>query len=213
MIDNLDVSGLIGRHPQLAPASESVVAAVNLLIESFAAGRKLLICGNGGSAADADHIAGELNKGFLDQRPLTPSQRELFGSDDDHIAGKLQRALPSINLTSSAALISAFGNDVDWTYALAQQVWALGSEGDVLLAISTSGSSKNVVYAATTARAKGIPTVALTGHRASPLSEIADVAIMAPATPVHHVQELHLPIYHAICIELEQFFFAGGQTR
>lgn len=209
LIQNLESSQLITRYPQLEPATASVIEAVNVLIGAFSAGGRLLLCGNGGSAADSDHIAGELNKGFLGQRPLSDQDRSRFSAEDQHIADKLQGALPSINLTAASALLSAYGNDVDWTYALAQQVWAYGTSSDVLLALSTSGNSENVVLAAKTAKAKGVTTIGLTGGRESRLSAIADVTIMAPASDVHHIQELHLPIYHAICIELERHFFPG----
>lgn len=207
MITDLSASELTVRYPILAPVEKPLIDAINALIACFDNGNKLLICGNGGSASDSDHICGELNKGFLENRPLSSDSRAKFAAEDQHIAEKLQNGLPCINLTNSAALISAYGNDVDWRYAYAQQAWALGRTGDILLGISTSGNSKNVVLAAKTANAKGMRTIALTGSGKSQLSATADFAIMAPSTTVHHIQELHLPIYHAICIELETHFF------
>ena len=171
---------------------------------SFAAGGKLLLCGNGGSAADADNWAAELLKGFVKKRPLPPEERSQLSTE---VAERLQGALPAIPLTSFAAFQTAFANDVDSTFAFAQLVWALGAGGDVLVGISTSGQAENVCAAMNAARAKNLVTVGLTGQSGGRLKELTDVCIRAPASETHRVQELHLPIYHCLCLMLEEAFF------
>ena len=200
----------IRRHPQLAPCRADVHAAYRAITASFRQGAKLLICGNGGSAADAEHIAGELAKSFLLPRPLTAEQRgalEGRGEIGAALASGLQRALPAIPLGAGGALTSAIANDNGQEFVYAQQVYAYGAGGDSLLAISTSGRSRNVVYAAETARALGVTVVALTGRSEGPLAERADVAIRVPEEETLLVQELHLPVYHALCAMVEQSLF------
>jgi len=200
----------IRRHPQLAPCRADVHAAYRAITASFRQGAKLLICGNGGSAADAEHIAGELAKSFLLPRPLTAEQRGAFegrGEIGAALASGLQRALPAIPLGAGGALTSAIANDNGQEFVYAQQVYAYGAGGDSLLAISTSGRSRNVVYAAETARALGVTVVALTGRSEGPLAERADVAIRVPEEETLLVQELHLPVYHALCAMVEQSLF------
>ena len=179
------------------------------ILDCYSACGKILLCGNGGSAADSEHIAGELLKGFLTKR--TPNDRELTGLSlalgSEELAGKLQRGIPAIPLPSMSAAISAFSNDVDPELVYAQLVYALGKKGDVLIGLSTSGNSKNVVHAIKIAKSLGIKTIALTGRDGGELKNIADVTIRVPATETYKVQEYHLPIYHAICAEAERILF------
>lgn len=201
-------------HPGLCSCSDTIYAARDLLVDTYRAGKKLLLCGNGGSAADCDHIAGELLKGFISLRFLETEDRVKIASalpkDDPDIiplCNKLQGGLPAISLPSQSAVITAICNDTDPTLIFAQLVWALGQEGDALVCLSTSGNSRNVVLAAKAAKAKGMKVVALTGERESALSSLADVTIKAPATETYRVQEYHLPIYHYLCAEIEEEMF------
>ncbi len=207
MINNLEKSNLITRYPKLNICSESIVNAINGLIKSFSSGGKLIVFGNGGSACDSEHICGELQKGFLSQRSLSTQQRDLYSKIDEHIPNFLQQGLPAISLSTQFATQSAFANDVDPQYCFAQQVHVLANENDVAWGISTSGNSKNVVHALKIAKAKNIFSIALTGEKSSLSEEFASVTIKAPSTIVHEVQEFHLPIYHAICLELEAYFW------
>lgn len=206
---------LLGRLPELAACGEELLAAYEIIAGSFVAGGKLLVCGNGGSAADSEHIVGELMKGFKLRRQLPSGEAErfaaLYGDDGERIASGLQRALPAICLSSHTALTSAFINDVSPDTVYAQQVYGLGRSGDVLLGISTSGNSRNVADAAMAARALGLKTVALTGGDGGALAQICDAAIVVPARETYRVQEYHLPVYHALCAMLEEEFF--GRLR
>lgn len=188
--------------------SEEIIStiknAAQVLINSFSNNNRLLLCGNGGSAADCEHIAGELMKGFLLKRTLSDADKNKFGD----IADKLQYGLPCIPLTSFSALTTAVSNDNSADMIFAQSVMSLGSENDVLLAMSTSGNSKNVVYAAKTAKALGMKIISITGSKASQLSEISDVTIKIPETETYKIQELTLPVYHALCADIEEAFFA-----
>jgi D-sedoheptulose 7-phosphate isomerase len=205
------VQTLIGRYPALEPCAGDVAHAVERLGRSFKTGHKLLICGNGGSAADAVHIVGELMKSFKLRRPIPSVDRERLlasaGPDGERIADLLQGALPAVALTSELALMTAYANDVAPDLVFAQQVYGYGRPGDTLLAISTSGNSLNVVLAARVARAFDVTVVALTGAGGGELAEVADVAIKVPADKVHEIQEYHLPVYHAICLAVEEEFF------
>jgi len=207
-IENLTNSKLIERYPVLAPVEQEIVSAINKLIDVYNNGGKLITMGNGGSSADAEHICGELMKGFISKRPLTDKEKSLLNNDME-IIPNLQRSLPAISLGVSHSTISAFSNDVDPDFIFAQQIWGLANPNDVVLGISTSGNSKNVVWGLKIAKAKGVKTIALTGEAESKSSELADVTIKAPASVTHIVQELHLPIYHSICLELENAFFVG----
>lgn len=199
---------LLSRLPALAPCGNDIQRAVDALADTFRRGGKLLLCGNGGSAADADHISGELLKGFCSKRPLNAQARERLG---DTLAEKLQDALPAIPLHSLGAINTAWLNDCDPYYGYAQLVWGLGREGDALLGISTSGNSKNVGFAMETARAKGLTTIGLSGATGGKLKTLADICICVPETATFKIQELHLPVYHAICLALEDIFFADGE--
>lgn len=202
---------LYQRYPVLNNCRDAIEKALQALIECYERKNKLLICGNGGSCADSDHIVGELMKGFLSKRPMTEAfcqkLRKEGYEDANAIASKLQGALPAISLTSQAALITAFANDVDAEMIYAQMVNGYGCEGDVLLCLSTSGNSKNVVAAAKVAKALGLITIAMTGAAESLLSRCCDVTIRVPETETFKVQELHLPVYHDLCARVEAHFF------
>lgn len=202
---------LVMRYPVLGIVRDDVNKAYSLLEACYENGGKLLIAGNGGSAADAEHIVGELMKGFVKRRPL-PKELKRALIDTDPIRGselseKLQQGLPAIALTNHAALSSAFANDVDGMLSYAQQVNGYGKEGDVFLGISTSGNSENVMYVAVTAKAKGMKVIGLTGRDGGKLAKLADVAIVVPEQETYKIQELHLPIYHALCLMLEDHFY------
>ena len=182
----------------------------------FRGGGKLITCGNGGSAADAMHIVGELMKGFLLPRRIDEFNREfvaraqeLFPSDVEYFKANLQSALPAVSLVGETALITAFANDRASNLIFAQQVFGLGRRGDVLLAISTSGNSDNVLFAVEVAKIMGITVVAMTGRRGGRLRHLSDVAVCVPADSSYTIQEFHLPIYHMICLAAEAEFFGG----
>ncbi len=202
---------LIGRYPALSPLRGELLQAHRLLASCFRAGGKLLIAGNGGSAADAAHIVGELMKDFHHPRPLPDSMREALGDDEAgaYLAANLQGALPAIALTGHIALESAYANDRAPDLAMAQEVYGYARPGDVLLAISTSGHSRNVLYAARTARACGMRVLALTGESGGALRALSDLTLAVPERDTYRVQELHLPIYHALCLALEEELFGG----
>ncbi len=195
------INELIKRYPILSGCREDIEKAAALVTQTYKAGGKVLLCGNGGSAADCEHIAGELLKGFLSKRRVTDER--LPG----YLREKLQGSLPAISLPSQCAILTAFENDVCAETAFAQLVYGYGREQDLLIAISTSGNSKNVAAAAETAKCIGLRVLALTGKNESRLSAIADVTVKAPETETYKVQELHLPIYHYICAVTEKNIF------
>jgi D-sedoheptulose 7-phosphate isomerase len=203
---------LMERYPSLESAKNDIVAAYLLLEESYKNGGKLLVAGNGGSAADAEHIVGELMKGFkLPRKPEADFAEKLVEENQELgsvLAENLQGALPAIALDGHPALSTAYMNDCEPLLCFAQQVNGYGKSGDVFLGISTSGNSKNVLYAATTAHAKGMKVIGLTGAKDSKLKDMSDVCIKAPQTETYMIQELHLPIYHCLCLMLEDRFFA-----
>ena len=202
---------LVGRAPALLPCLNALERAVRMLIASFRAGGKLLVCGNGGSAADAEHIVGELMKGFRHPRPLPAEIRErLSMAGDPALADRLQAALPAIALSGASPLATAVGNDQDPGLCFAQQVLGYGRPGDVFLGISTSGNAANVVAAARVARALGLRTIGLTGRDGGALAGVVEVAVKVPARETHLVQELHLPVYHALCAAVEEGLFGRG---
>jgi len=196
---------LIQQFPALESCRKDIESAFVALARCFRRGKKILLCGNGGSAADCEHWSAELTKGFQDRRPLSAQWREKLGAE---LGGKLQGALPAIPLPSLMCLSTAFANDVDPEMVFAQGVWALGAEGDLLVGISTSGNSTNVLLAAEVARAKGLATIGLTGESGGKLVGLVQVCIRAPETEVHRVQQYHLPIYHCLCLMLEAEFFS-----
>ncbi|MGQ9780551.1 MAG: D-sedoheptulose-7-phosphate isomerase [Bacillota bacterium] len=202
---------LVGRAPVLASCLHALERALGILIASFRAGGKLLVCGNGGSAADAEHIVGELMKGFRHPRPLPQELRDrLRMTGDARLAERLQAALPAIALAGASPLATAVGNDQDPVLLFAQQVLGYGRPGDVFLGLSTSGRAGNVVAAARVARALGLRTIALTGRDGGTLAEVVEVAVKVPAGETHLVQELHLPVYHALCAAVEEEIFGRG---
>ena len=202
---------LTRRYPQLAPCRDSVWQTYQILRDSFARGGKLLIAGNGGSAADAEHITGELMKGFVRPRRVddgfSAALRRAHPERGETLTRGLQMALPTIALDGHFALSTAYMNDCDPQLCFAQQVHGYGREGDVFLGISTSGNSRNILYAATVARAKGLRVIGLTGAKQSELSAFADVCVCVPETETYKIQELHLPVYHCLCLMLEDHFF------
>lgn len=204
---------LISRYPVLEEAREDICLAYEILEQSYAKGGKLLVAGNGGSAADAEHIVSELMNDFILPRSVDAEFAEkLLAADPDLgtvLAQKLQGALPAIALNGHAALITAYVNDGDPQLCFAQQVNGYGRPGDVFLAISTSGNSKNVLYAVTVARAKGMRIVGLTGGKENKLAAMTDVCIRVPETLTYRIQELHLPVYHCLCQMLEERFFGA----
>jgi D-sedoheptulose 7-phosphate isomerase len=202
---------LISRYPALDRAKVSINSAFELLKDSFAGGGKLLIAGNGGSAADSEHIVGELMKNFVKKRILPAGFIQTLQNLDDecasYLSNNLQPGLPCVSLTGHPSLQSACINDIDGNITYAQQVYNLGKPGDVLLAISTSGNAKNVYYALLTAKAAGLKTVGLTGGSGGLLAKNTDVAIIVPEKETYKIQELHLPVYHTLCLMLEEYFF------
>ncbi len=202
---------LTERYPALKGLEEEIRAAYLVIKESFEAGGKLLVAGNGGSCADAEHIVGELMKSFVKPRPLPEALKEALIREEPGLGGalseKLQGGLPAIALNSHPGLTSAFLNDVDGEMAYAQQVLGYGKKGDVFLGITTSGNAKNIRYAAVTAKAMGLRVVGLTGRGGGALAALCDAAVIAPEKETYRIQELHLPIYHALCLMLEETFF------
>lgn len=202
---------LIGRYPALAPVQGSLLEACEAMEGCFRRGGKLLIAGNGGSASDSQHIVAELMKGFEKQRAL-PEEKKRALREADPVRGaalgeSLQRALSAIALSANTALDTAFANDVDPLLCYAQQVNGYGREGDVLLAISTSGNSENILYAAVAARAAGMRVIGFTGASGGKLAALSDIAVRMPETRTSHVQELQMPVYHCWCRILEEALF------
>jgi phosphoheptose isomerase len=199
------------RNSDLGVCRESIESALVVLADAFRSGNKVLVCGNGGSAADAEHIVGELMKGFrLPRRLADRSVADLekrYPEEGPLLGEKLQGALPAISLVSQSSLCSAITNDSGAEMVFAQQVYGYGTSGDVLLALSTSGAAENVLYAVRTAKAFGLKTVGLTGRTDSPLTELCDVAIQVPAADTAEVQVYHAKVYHHICAVLEAVFF------
>ena len=205
---------MIKDYPALEICRGSLFEMVETICEGFRGGGKLMTCGNGGSAADAMHIVGELMKGFLLPRRIenfnpefVKRAQELFPSDVEYFKANLQSALPAVSLVGETSLLTAFANDVSPHLIFAQQIFGLGRRGDVLLAISTSGNSDNVLFAVEVAKIMGIKVVAMTGQRGGRLRHLSDVSICVPANSSHKIQEFHLPIYHMICLAAETEFF------
>ena len=202
---------LVERYSVLASAEQDIINAYLVMEECYENGGKLLVAGNGGSAADAEHIVGELMKGFkMDRKSSDEFAEKLVEANPELgtiLSDNLQRALPAIALDGHIALSTAYSNDCEPLLCFAQQVNGYGKTGDVFLGISTSGNSKNVLYAAVTAHAKGMKVIGLTGAKDSALCRMSDVCICAPQTETYMIQELHLPIYHCLCLMLEEKFF------
>lgn len=204
---------LLWRHPELKVCEGDVINAYGIMERSYESDHKLLIAGNGGSAADSEHIAGELMKRFRLPRPISDPLAERLASVDGTrgpvLAESLERALMAVPLTAHGALASACINDISGDIVFAQQLLGFGRAGDVFLGISTSGNSRNIMNAAVVAKALGIKVIGLTGADGGELAGMADVAVRVPETETYMVQELHLPIYHCWCLMLEERFFGG----
>jgi len=202
---------LAQRHPLLEGVLDDIKKAYEIIKESYKKGGKLLIAGNGGSASDAEHIAGELMKTFAKKRDLPESfinqVKKVDSEISEYLIPRMQPGLPAIALSGHASLNTACINDIDGNITFAQQVYSYGKEEDVLLGISTSGNSKNVLYACGVAKAKNLKIIALTGEGGGKLKQFADVCICVPETETYKIQELHLPVYHIICMMLEDYFF------
>jgi len=207
------INHLIDRYPKLIVCRDDIMTAYELLEAAYSNGRKLLVCGNGGSASDSEHIVGELMKEFKLKRKVYSDQAAALKEIDPELgqvlADNLQGALPAICLTGHSSLTTAFMNDANADLVFAQQVNGYGKVGDVFLGISTSGNSKNVLYAAVNAKAKGLKIIGLTGAKENKLMRYADVCIRVPETETYKIQELHLPVYHCLCLMLEDIFFGA----
>ena len=195
---------LTKRYPAISECLTDIRQAFDFLLSCYKANGKVLVCGNGGRAADADHIVGELLNKFKKKRKLDPTVAAQLPED---LTSKLVGALPAISLVAMSAALSSISNDSNWDVAFAQQIYGLGNRGDVLIAISTSGNSVNCLNAALVAHAKGMRVIALTGRGGGKLATLSDVSICVPETTTFKIQELHLPIYHALCADLEDALF------
>lgn len=209
----IHLNHLIDRYPKLIVCRDDIYQAYELLEAAYNNGRKLLVCGNGGSASDSEHIVGELMKEFKLKRKVYSDQATALKEIDPELgqvlADNLQGALPAISLTGHSSLQTAYMNDAVPELVFAQQVNGYGKPGDIFLGISTSGNSKNVLYAAVNAKAKGLKVIGLTGAKDNKLMKYADVCIRVPETETYKIQELHLPVYHCLCLMLEDKFFGA----
>ena len=209
------IDKLVERYPKLETVSDSVVIAYQILEECYENDGKLLIAGNGGSAADSEHIAGELMKRFRVLRPV-PQEfanrlKEIDPERGENLSKNLERGLIAIPLVAHEALTTAYINDVDGLGVFAQQLYGFGRKGDVFLGISTSGNSKNIMSATVVARALGIKVIGLTGNNGGELAKVSDVVIKVPENETYMIQELHLPVYHCLCLMLEEHFFGKNE--
>ncbi len=209
------IEELINRYPKLCAVQRSIEDAYLALEDTYIHGGKLLVAGNGGSAADAEHIVGELMKSFRKPRNVPPDFADALKAVDHKrgakLAGNLEQSLTAISLVTHEALSTAYINDADGPGVFAQQLYGYGRSGDVFLGISTSGNSENVIYASIVAKAMGIKVIGLTGEDGGKLAETADIAIKVPEKETYKIQELHLPVYHCLCLMLEERFF--GESR
>ena len=207
MKNNSLLEELTGRYPQLLPVKHEIWKAADCLISCYQQGSKVLVCGNGGSSSDSNHIVAELMKGFGNNRPIEESVKnrliEVSGEQGKYLASKLQQGLPAISLTAHVALITAIANDTDPNLIFAQQIMGYGNPGDVLIAVSTSGDSQNVIDATITAKAKGMKVIGLSGETGGKMKSFCDLLINVPGSRTDLVQELHLPVYHTICLMVE----------
>ena len=213
MESHINIKELIKRYPQLSAVENEISRAAECLIKCYKGGNKLLVCGNGGSSADSDHIAGELLKGFEQRRPVTEKMKneliEFGGERGAYLSEKLQQGLPAISLSAHTALITAVANDTDPDLIFAQQVTGYGNTGDVLIGISTSGNAQNVIDAIITAKTKGMVVIGFTGEKGGRMRSYCDILINVPGTRTAFIQELHLPVFHAICLTVEDAFFGN----
>jgi len=208
------IDNLIERYPRLGICKQDILLSIELLINCYQNKNKLLICGNGGSASDSQHIAGELMKSFRLKRKIPIETQEQienkFPQNSKYYIENLEEPLTAISLVGETSLITAYSNDKASDLIFAQQIYGLGTTGDILLAISTSGNSKNVLYACEIAQIKGMKVIGLTGQSGGKMSNICDILIKTPEAETYKIQEYHLPIYHAICLALEEEFFREG---
>jgi D-sedoheptulose 7-phosphate isomerase len=208
---NKRLENLFEKYPELIECQTSIEAAFEAIKQAYQSGGKVLLAGNGGSAADCDHVVGELMKGFMSKRPLAQEMKEklmVASGGDEYLVEHLQGALPAISLVSQTALMTAFSNDVAPDMVFAQQVYGYGKAGDVFIGFSTSGKSKNINHAVKVAKGLGLVTIGLTGKSGGTLKELCDVTISVPFDSTPEIQERHLPIYHSLCLMLEEAFFA-----
>jgi len=214
---NKHINLLISRYPSLETCRNSIIDAYQIMEDCYSHDGKLLIAGNGGSAADSEHIAGELMKRFETPRPVPAEFAEKLKSIDPvrgvDLSKNLERGLMAIPLVAHEAMTTAYINDVDGQGVFAQQLYGFGRSGDVFLGISTSGNSKNVISATVVARAIGIKVIGLTGAKGGELAKVADVAVKVPQTETYMIQELHLPVYHCWCLMLEDHFFGKNDEK
>ena len=201
---------LIKAYPKLQGCRDSIENAFLILKNCFEKGGRVFVCGNGGSSSDSEHIVGELLKSFKKYRSIEKTVYDTlkdFGDAGMYLCEKLEGALPAYSLNSQTGIMTAFANDKSWDATFAQQLYGLGTSGDCLICLSTSGNSKNCVYAVLVAKAKDISSIALTGEAGGKLKELSDEAICVPEVETYKVQELHLPVYHCLCAMLEEEFF------
>ena len=209
------IDTLIERYPQLASLKEEIIKSVDIIIKAYENQNKIMVCGNGGSAADSLHIVGELMKAFILPRKLTKEIKnalEKTSANPKYLQENLQMAMPAISLVNEVGLLTAYANDVAPDLNFAQQVLGQGKKGDILIAISTSGNSENVLYATEVAKAMEIKTIALTGQTGGKLKDLADITLNVPEKETYKIQELHLPVYHAICLALEAHFYTQTEA-
>ncbi|MDO9339732.1 MAG: SIS domain-containing protein [Bacteroidales bacterium] len=207
------LSQLCGRHPLLGTFKNIIGEAAEMIINCYSSGGKLLVCGNGGSCSDSEHIVGELMKSFELSRPLkkeiVEKLSEAYGERGKYLAQKLESGLPAISLSSQTALTTAICNDIDANLVFAQQVIGYGRDKDVLIAISTSGNSQNVVDACITAKAMNLKMIGLTGMTGGKMKQYCDILVNVPEKRTAYVQELHLPVLHALCLLIENHFYGN----
>lgn len=204
------LNGTVEKYSSLQPYSDDIEKAFELLKNCFLKGGKLLVCGNGGSASDCEHIVGELLKKFKKHREINAEVRRnlrALGEKGEFLSERLEGSLPAVSLISQTGIITAFANDNSWDAVFAQEVYGLGNEGDCLMCLSTSGNSKNCVYAALTAKAKKLSVISLTGMGGGELASVSDCLIAVPEKETYKIQELHLPVYHCVCAMLEEELF------
>ncbi|WP_312647417.1 D-sedoheptulose-7-phosphate isomerase [Aminipila sp.] len=203
----LIIDSLVNRFPELEICISDISKTIEIILKTIQEGKKILICGNGGSASDSLHIVGELMKSFTKERKLSDKKIEKikkdFPLDAEYLISNLQEAIPAISLVGETALITAYSNDQTSDLVFAQQIWGLGNKGDLLWAISTSGNSQNILYACKVAKIKEMKVIGLTGKTGTNLRQLSDATIFAPSDVTYKIQEYHLPIYHAICLVLE----------
>ena len=205
------ISKLFIEFPKLKPIEDKILDSYEILKTTFKKQKTLFVCGNGGSASDAEHMVGELMKSFLIPRPVncefSNKLSSLYNEEGSDLSSKLQEGLRTISLNSHPSLLTAYGNDVDYEMVFAQQLYVLGKEGDAVIGFTTSGNSKNIIKTFKIAKAKGITTIAFTGADSGECGKIADCVISVPEKETYRAQEYHLPVYHALCAMLEEHFY------